>query len=110
MLTLLFAEDIQREARCLMQHPRYWQRDGYGGGERSPIAQAHRLYVYEHEVDVYEVSLQTKHSDKTERAVHPLGRAAEDAVHHQYGAHRERYVEHSLNEEWEVSVAHLLKI
>ena len=42
-LTLLFAEDIQREARCLMQHPRYGQRDGYGGGERSPIAQAHRL-------------------------------------------------------------------
>ena len=68
------------------------------------------LHIHKHEVDVDEISLQTQGSNKAERTVHPLRRAAEDAVHHEHRTHSEGYVKHSLNEEREVAVTHLLKI
>ena len=59
---------------------------------------------------MYEISFEAQHTYHAERAVHPLGCAAEDAVHHEHAAHRERYVQHTLHEEREESVAHLLEV
>ena len=109
VLLFLF-EASYRHVDQLMQQPS--QRHGYGDGdkERGPIAKAIRLHIAEHEMDMYEVCLKAHRSNQLAEVVEPPWCASEHTVEHQDGGYGERYVEHALNEERKLSVAHLFEI
>ena len=67
------------------------------------------LDIVEYEVDVDEVSFQTQSAHKHECLVYPFRSAAEDAVEQQNAGYCERDIEHSFQEEREMTMLHLLQ-
>ena len=67
------------------------------------------LDIVEHEVDVDEVGLQTQSAHKHECLVYPFRSAAEDAVEQQNAGYCKRDIEHSFQEERELTMFHLLQ-
>ena len=67
------------------------------------------LDIVEYEVDVDEVSFQTQSAHKHECLVYPFRSAAEDAVEQQNTGYCERDIEHSFQEEREMTMLHLLQ-
>lgn len=67
------------------------------------------LDVVEYEMDMDEIGFQTQCSHKHETLVDPLGGATEDAVENQDAGDGEWNVEHPLQKQWKLTVAHLLQ-
>lgn len=58
-----------------------------------------RFYVFQHEVDMEQITLQAQRSHKHEPLVKPARGAAEDAVQQQDAGDGERDIEHAFQEE-----------